>query len=151
MADDTLRTVTIERIGFARFRARNVRGGTLDFGEGGDGTDFGALELLLTALAGCSGADVDYITNRRAEPESFSVEARGHKVKDDQGNRMADLELVFRIGFPAGEDGDAARRMLPVAVQQSHDRLCTVSRTIEVSSPVEVAIEDPVPPDVDPG
>jgi uncharacterized OsmC-like protein len=145
MADETLRTVTIERIGFARFRAHNVRGGTLEFGEGGDGTGFGAVELLLTALAGCSAADVDYITNRRAEPESFQVEARGHKVKDDQGNRMADLELVFRVRFPAGEDGDAARRMLPVAVQRSHDRLCTVSRTVEVSSPVEVTVEEPAP------
>ena len=101
MADDTLRTVTIERIGFARFRAHNVRGGTFEFGEGGDGTDFGAVELLLVALAGCSAADVDYITNRRAEPESFAVEARGHKVKDDRGNRMADLPLVgVRVRLP---------------------------------------------------
>jgi len=145
MGDDTLRTVTIERIGFARFRAHHVRGGTFEFGEGGDGTAFGAVELLLVALAGCSAADVDYITNRRAEPEAFHVEARGHKVKDDRGNRMADLELVFRVRFPAGEDGDAARKMLPVAVQRSHDRLCTVSRTVEVSSPVTVAIEEPNP------
>jgi uncharacterized OsmC-like protein len=71
--------------------------------------------------------------------------ARGHKVKDEQGNRMADLELVFRVRFPAGDDGDAARRMLPVAVQRSHDRLCTVSRTVEVSSPVEVTVEEPAP------
>ncbi len=142
MADDTLRTVTIERVGFARFRARNVRGGTLEMGEGGDGTDFTAIELLLTALAACSAGDVDYITNRRAEPESFAVEAKGHKTKDDAGNRMTGLELTFRVRFPAGADGDSARRMLPVAVRQSHDRLCTVSRTVEVGSPVAVSVED---------
>jgi len=142
MADDTLRSVSIERIGLARYRATNVRGGTFEFGEGGDGTGFTAIELLLTALAGCSSADVDYITNRRAEPEWFGAEARGRKVRDQHGNRMVDLELVFRVRFPQGEAGDAARQVLPIAVAQSHDRLCSVTRTLEAPSPVSVRIEE---------
>jgi putative redox protein len=35
-----------------------------------------------------------------------------------------------------GAHGDAARAILPDVVKKSHDRLCTVSRTIEVGTPV---------------
>jgi uncharacterized OsmC-like protein len=31
--------------------------------------------------------------------------------------------------------------MLPSAIQRSHDRLCTVSRTVEVGSPVTVRLD----------
>ncbi len=141
MDSETLRSVTIERLDLGRYRATNVRGGTLEFGAGGDGTSFSSVELLLTALAGCSGADVDHITSRRSEPESFAAEATAHKVRDGNGNHLADIELVFRIRFPEGEDGDEARKMLPRAVSQSHDRLCTVSRTLEMATPVSVNVE----------
>jgi len=40
-----------------------------------------------------------------------------------------------------GEGGDAARTILPDAVKKSHDRLCTVSRTIEAGTPVSTRIE----------
>jgi len=35
--------------------------------------------------------------------------------------------VTFRLKFPDGEGGDAARALLPEAVQRSHDRLCTES------------------------
>jgi putative redox protein len=143
MADDTHRTVSIERVAFARFRATNPRGGSFEFGEGGTGNDFTAVELLLAAMAGCSAADVDYITNRRAEPESFVVDVTGRKVRDDDGNRLADLEVVFRVRFPEGTDGDDAREILPRSVARSNARLCTVSRTVQLPTPVTARVEDP--------
>jgi uncharacterized OsmC-like protein len=54
---------------------------------------------------------------------------------------MTNLELTFRIRFPEGEAGDAARALLPDAVAKSHDRLCTVSRTVELGSPIKPVIE----------
>lgn len=137
MAEDTERSVQIERIGLHKFRATNVRGGTLDFGDGGD-KDFGPVELLLTAIAGCTGLDVEYITGKRAEPASFGVRARADKIRDDDGNHLVNIEVRFDVVFPAGEGGDAARNVLPSALQRSHDRLCTVSRTVELGTPVAV-------------
>ncbi|WP_376715223.1 hypothetical protein [Janibacter limosus] len=55
---------------------------------------------------------------------------------------MTDLELTFRIGFPEGEGGDAARAAFPGSVAQSRDRLCTVSRTVQIGTPVEMSAED---------
>ena len=134
MSDDTLRTVEIERLSLGRYRATNVRGGTVTIGGRGD-TEFTPVELLLAALGGCGAADVDYITVKRAEPESFRVTVTGDKIRDDDGNRLTNLAVTFRITFSA--DADAAREALPRAVAQSHDRLCTVSRTVQLGTPVD--------------
>jgi uncharacterized OsmC-like protein len=139
MADNTERTVDIERIGLHKFRATNVRGGTLDFGDGSDPA-FGPVELLLVAIAGCTGLDVEYITGKRAEPLVFRVPVRADKIRTDDGNRLTDIEVRFEVEFPDGDGGDAARDVLPSAIQRSHDRLCTVSRTVEVGSPVTVRL-----------
>jgi putative redox protein len=131
---DTLRSVDIERLSLGRYRATNVRGGTVTIGEGGD-TEFTPVELFLAAIGGCAAIDVDHITGKRAEPESFRVTVTGDKIRDDDGNRMTNLLVTFRVTFPP--DADAAREMLPRAIAQSHDRLCTVSRTVQLGTPVE--------------
>jgi putative redox protein len=134
------RTVSVERIEPGRFAASNDRGGRVAFGTGSD-EDFTPTELLLAAIGGCTAIDVDILTTRRAEPQSFAVDATGTKVRDEGGNRMVDLEVSFAITFPAGPDGDAAREVLPEAVERSHDRLCTVGRTVELATPIAMRID----------
>jgi uncharacterized OsmC-like protein len=63
------------------------------------------------------------------------------KVRDENGNHLTGVEVTFRVTFPDGEAGDAARALLPDAVQRSHDRLCTVGRTVELPTPVGTQIE----------
>lgn len=132
MAAESRRQILIRRTGLGTFRAHNPRGGTIDVG--GQGDNFTAVELLLVAMASCSGADVDHITSKRSEPTSFQVEASGEKIRDQDGNRLIDLEVRFLVEFPEGPQGDAARSVLGQAITQSHDRLCTVSRTIEIGT-----------------
>ncbi len=132
--------VSITRTALGRYKAIAESGATLEFGEGDD--EFSAVELLLAALGGCTAIDVDYLTSRRANPDSFEVVVEAEKVKDPaQGNRLADVTLTFRLRFPEGTAGDAARAVLPDAVQRSHDRLCTVGRTMELPTPVTTHIE----------
>ena len=133
------RSVSMTRVGTGEYEVRNVRGGTIRIGGGGS-ADFTPVELLLTAIAGCSAVDVDYVTSRRAEPTTFEVEASGDKVKDESGNHLSGLEVTFTVRFPDGEGGDRAREMLPRAVAMSHDRLCTVSRTVQLGTPIEMRL-----------
>lgn len=140
MAADTERSVALRRIGPSRYVATNVRGDELEFGSG-DGAGFTPVELLLAAVAGCSAIDVDILTSRRAEPVSFAVDARADKVRDESGNHLENLEVTFRVTFPPGDGGDAARTLLPEAVTKSHDRLCTVSRTVELGTAVTMSVE----------
>ncbi|MEV7397869.1 OsmC family protein [Aeromicrobium sp. NPDC092404] len=136
---DTERSVELTRTGKARFRATNVRGGTLDLDEG-NGTDFTPIELLLAGIAGCSAIDVDYLVGKRVDPESYDVSIRADKIRDDLGNRLTNIRVTFDVTFPEGDDGDRAAESLPRAVAQSHDRLCTVTRTVIVGTPVESII-----------
>jgi putative redox protein len=141
MTTGTARSVELTRIGKARFRATNVRGGTLDLGEGRD-DDFTPAELLLVAIAGCSSIDVDHLVGKRVDPESFDVSIRADKIRDDLGNRLTGIRMTFDVTFPEGADGDRAKESLPRAVAQSHDRLCTVTRTVIVGTPVDSVVAE---------
>jgi uncharacterized OsmC-like protein len=130
------RSVTLVKIGEGRFKASNARGGETFMGQGGDDPDFTPVELLLAAIAGCSGIDVDLITGKRATAEQFEMTMTGEKLRDEQGNHLVDLRLTFDLRFPEDEHGDAAREVLPRALEMTRDRLCTVSRTVEIGTPV---------------
>jgi uncharacterized OsmC-like protein len=138
---DTLRTVTVSRLSSGRYAAVNARGGRIEFGSGDD-AGFTPVELLLAALGGCTAIDADVATTRHSEPLRFEVVVRGDKISDDEGHRMENLSATFHVEFPADAEGDKARAILPRAVKLSHDRLCTVSRTVERGTPVHSAVAD---------
>jgi uncharacterized OsmC-like protein len=141
MANDSVhRNVTIGRVANGAFTATNDRGGRIALGTG-NGADFTPTELLLVAVGGCTAIDIDILTSRRAEPEAFEVLVDADKVRDAEGNRLTDIVVTFRVRFPAGEQGDAARALLPDAVRKSHDRLCTVGRTVETGTHITTRIE----------
>lgn len=133
---DAHRQIGLERLERGRYRVANERGGELVIGDGGT-ADFTPVELLLAAVAGCTAIDVDLITTKRAEPERFSVTSAGEKVRDDDGNRMEGLQVRFDVAFGDDEAGRAAADRLADAIRRSHDRLCTVSRTVELGTPVD--------------
>ena len=141
MSEDTLRKVQIDRVGAGSYTVTNERGGTISVGNGSN-DDFTPVELLLAAIGSCTSIDADVATTRHVEPTEFGVTVTGNKISDEQGSRMTDLAVVFRVAFPEGADGDAARTILPRAVKLSHDRLCTVSRTVEIGTPISSTIED---------
>ena len=141
MADITHRSVTLDRIDTGVYRATNARGATLEFGSNA-GEGFTPVELLLAAIGGCSAVDVDVVTGRRTRPDGFEVVVEADTVRDEGGNRLQDITMTFSVTFPEGEAGDSARDVLPRAVRTSHDRTCTVSRTIEAGTPVRVVIAD---------
>lgn len=130
------RVVHLTRTAPGEFDVVNARDGRIHIGTGED-AHFTPVELLLTAIAGCSAVDVDFITGKRAQPVDFTVLSEGEKLKDvDKGNHMGDLRVSFSVTFPEGEGGDRARAMLDKAIAMSRDRLCTVSRTVQLGTPV---------------
>jgi putative redox protein len=134
------RSLTVERVAAGKFAASNSRGGRIGFGTGSD-EEFTPTELLLVALGGCTAIDVDSVTSRRAEPDSFEIAVDGDKVRDESGNHLTNIEITYRLTFPVGAYGDAARAVLPDVVRQSHERLCTVGRTVQLATPVAVRID----------
>lgn len=137
---DTHRSVSIQRVANSEYVVTNVRGGQIKMASG-DGPEFSPVELLLAAIGGCTAVDVDLLTSRRAEPDEFGIVVGAEKLKDAGGNFLDDITVTFKIRFPDGEAGDRAREILPDVVQKSHDRLCTVSRTVERGTPVTPRIQ----------
>ena len=133
---DSFRSVELTKIGANRFKATNARGGETYFGTGGEDPDFTPVEMLLAAIAGCSAIDVDLIAGKRATSDSFHVTASCDKVRDEQGQHLVNLSVTFAVTYPDGEAGDAARAVMPRALEQTRDRLCSVSRTVALGEPV---------------
>jgi uncharacterized OsmC-like protein len=134
------RSVSIERTASATYTVHNARGGTITMASG-DGPEFTPVELLLAAIGGCTAVDVDLVTSRRAEPDSFEVTVDAQKVDEDGTHYLSDITVTFRLRFPDGPDGDKARGIMPDIVQRSHDRLCTVGVTVERGTPITPRIE----------
>lgn len=142
--DPTLRSVELTRTATARYKVRNAAGAEIEFGQG-EGL-LSPVELLLAAIAGCSSVDVDTVTARSAEPTVFRVAATGRKVVEDGANRMDGLHLSFNVAFPDTAEGRKAAGMVERLVDLSHEKYCTVSRTVErgtaVSNEVHVELGD---------
>lgn len=140
-AESDQRRVDIVRTAPYRFTATNARGGQIAIGPA-SGDDFTPVELLLAALATCSGIDLDLVTRKRSEPDRFVAKAEARKIRDDLGNRLVDITVTFDVRFPDGDAGDAARDVIPRTMKQIGERLCTVSRTVEVGTPVTQVVAE---------
>jgi putative redox protein len=139
MTSDSHRSVQLSRLGRHHFQATNSRGGTLSFGNARWG-EFTPVELLLVAISGCTAMDVDAITVKRSEPARFQVTCSGHYTRSVHGNHITDIKVDFDVAFPDTEGGHAALEVLETAIRKSHDRLCTVTRTVELATPVDAQL-----------
>lgn len=134
-ANPDLKSVQVERIAPTHYRATNAAGASVDFGRG-EGL-ITPVEMLLAAVAGCSAIDVDLVTSRRSEPEKFSMDVQAYKIYEDGGAvRLEDVQVNFNIRFPQDAAGAQAQAMINRLLQISHDKDCTVSRTLEHSTTV---------------
>lgn len=136
---DTRRRVILTRDGLGTYTVRNDSGASVTTSL--ITNTLSPVELLLAGIASCTTMDVDTVTSRRAQPESFEVEVTADKVKDDQGSHLKDIEVTFRVRFPEGKGGDAARKILPTMVRRSHEEFCTVSRTVMLGASVTATVE----------
>lgn len=133
-------SIELTRTGENHYVASNAKGASIEFGRGDD--LMSPVELLLAAIAGCSSIDVDTVTSRRTEPTEFSVTARSEKITEDEdATRLGPISLNFNIAFPDDENGRRAAGMVEHLVQLSHDKYCTVSRTVEHGTPVSFEVE----------
>ncbi len=136
--------VTLQRTATGRYVATNARGVQLELGS--DDDVFSPVEVLLAAIGACSAIDVDVVTSRRAEPERFEVTIGAMKVTDETGgNRLADVDVAFDVVFDDSPEGRQAAGLVPRLVRLSHDRDCTVSRTVELPTNLRMRVVDDAP------
>ncbi|GAA1047325.1 OsmC family protein [Rothia amarae] len=128
-SDPNYRSVKVERVEKQRYRATNSEGASVEFGQG-EGL-LNPVEMLLAAIAGCSAIDVDVVTSRRSEPEVFEVKPSAIKLNEDGAVRLDDVEVSFNVRFPNDAKGKQAEQLVDRLMKLSHEKDCTVSRTVE--------------------
>ncbi|WP_210603700.1 OsmC family protein [Brevibacterium oceani] len=137
MSEDK-RSIELTRIAENHYRATAPNGASVEFGRG-EGL-MSPVELLLAAVAGCSSIDVDTVTSRHTEPTKFDVSATADKLDEDGASRLDNVHLDFDLAFPDDKDGQRADSQIEKLVGLSHDKYCTVSRTVEHPTNVDFSI-----------
>lgn len=131
-------TVDVTRLGQMHYQATNADGATLEFGRG-EGL-LTPVELLLAAVAGCASVDVDNVTARRSEPETFDVHVEADRVNEEGASRLSTVNVNFNVEFPDTEQGRQAASMVERLVRISQEKDCTVSRTVEHATDVNFSV-----------
>lgn len=133
----TPKSLTLTREDEGVYVITNEIGEELRVGHNVEG-GFGFVELLMAAAVGCSSTDLDVMTSRRAEPDTFVATITADKMGGDEGNYLQNVKIEFDVQFPEGPEGDKARARIPVALKAAEERTCTVTRTMSRGTPVEL-------------
>lgn len=98
---------------------------------GGHGKGLRPMQLLLSALGGCSAIDVILILKKQKQNiESFEIEVDGDREKTGDVSLFKNIVLHFKIKGKV--DKDKAER----AVQLSVDKYCSVAKTLEATAKI---------------
>jgi len=102
---------------------------------GGDNDGFRPAELVLVALAGCTGMDVvSILTKKRQKVTAFEVKTHGETAKEEP-KRFTSFRIEYIV---TGKGID--RAAVEHAVQLSQTKYCTVSNSLRPAAPIEHTI-----------
>jgi putative redox protein len=92
--------------------------------HGGLGSAPSNTELVMIALAGCTGMDVvSILKKKRVSFDDFEVEAEA-EVSSEPVRHMSKIQLVYKIW------GDVPEEALKRSIELSKDKYCVVSNTL---------------------
>jgi putative redox protein len=126
--------ISLKRVDDAfHFEAKNEEGKTvqMDAAEkiGGRNQGVRPTQMLLMALAGCSGIDVINILKKQRQPiDDFQVEVEGEQENiQDAAKVFTDIKIKFIL--LGGMDAQKAKR----AVELSMEKYCSVEKTLRLA------------------
>jgi len=127
-----------------RFVAQTESGHALvadtDPDVGGFASAASPIELLLSAVAGCTAMDVmSILRKKRVQVDNFEIEVEAEKASETP-KRLTSIHLVYKIWGP-----EIAPEALERAITLSQEKYCTVSNT--VNGVAEITWEHRINPD----
>jgi len=101
---------------------------------GGQNSGARPMELLLNAVAGCTGIDIISILKKmRLEPSSFHMEIRGERA-EDHPRKFTKIHIHYAL------EGDLPEDKVVRAIQLSKDKYCSVSHSLNATITVSYSI-----------
>ena len=103
------------------FIGLNKSGGTVQMGVLDDKPGVGPMQLLLAALAGCTGQDiVSILLKKRLKLTDMQIKVRGHRA-DDYPMVWTDIEVTYLLWGDNLKPKDVEQ-----AIQLSEQKYCSV-------------------------
>ncbi|MHC0036360.1 OsmC family protein [Pseudoneobacillus sp. C159] len=101
---------------------------------GGENSGARPTELLLHAVAGCTGIDIISILHKmRLEPTSFHMEVEGERA-DEHPKRFTVIHIHYAL------EGDLPEEKVVRAIELSKDKYCSVSHSLNATLTVSYSI-----------
>jgi putative redox protein len=101
---------------------------------GGENTGARPTELLLNAVAGCTGIDIISILKKmRLEPTSFQMDVKGERA-EDHPKRFTMIHIHYAL------DGDLPEDKVVRAIELSKDKYCSVSHSLNAELTVSYSL-----------
>ncbi|WP_442600333.1 OsmC family protein [Neobacillus sp. D3-1R] len=101
---------------------------------GGENSGARPTELLLNAVAGCTGIDIISILQKmRLEPISFQMDVEGDRA-DDHPKKFTTIRIHYAL------EGELPEEKVIRAIQLSKDKYCSVSHSLNAEIIVSYSI-----------
>lgn len=101
---------------------------------GGENSGPRPTELLLNAVAGCTGIDIiSILTKMRLEPTSFHMDVSGERA-DEHPKKFTKIHIHYAL------DGDLPEDKVVRAIQLSKDKYCSVAHSLSAEMTVSYSI-----------
>ncbi|MFF2443541.1 OsmC family protein [Priestia megaterium] len=110
----------------------------MDAAEEVGGTNSGArpTELLLNAVAGCTGIDIiSILTKMRLNPTKFYIDVQGQRA-DAHPKKFTEIHIHYAL------EGNLPEEKVIRAIQLSMDKYCSVSHSLSSSIHASYSIND---------
>lgn len=121
--------------GGLHMEAKNEEGNTLFMDAskeaGGQGTGMRPMELLLSAIGGCTSIDVLLILKKQKQQvTSFEIDVEGEREKVEEYSLIKKIVLHFKV------QGTAERHKIEKAIALSLEKYCSVAKTLEPTATI---------------
>ncbi len=101
---------------------------------GGENSGPRPTELLLEAVAGCTGIDIISILHKmRLEPSAFQMDVKGERA-EEHPKRFTTINIHYAL------DGELPEDKVVRAIQMSKDKYCSVSHSLNAEITVSYSI-----------
>ena len=128
----------VERAGTRRYVGLSTRGARVEIGSADVEGVFTPGELLKIALASCTAMASDFTVSRRLG-EDYQATVRVAGDADREAERYPRLEETYELDL-SGLDPAMRDRLLDM-IRRSVDKACTVGRTLQSGTEVELGFD----------
>ena len=130
MGDDW-KEIVAEWRGESNFIGKNLTGGSVQMGTIDGQPGIGPMELLLVALAGCTGMDIiSILSKKRQKPDRFEVQVRGKRA-EVYPKIWSEIQVIYHLW---GENFDT--KSVEQAIQLSEEKYCSVGLMLGASAKI---------------